>query len=287
MDAGARREPTDCTRVGGLAHSGVTSEVTPRPRRHPLDRVAPGKAGRTLAPQWSAPNSHPERAVPTMPRTRRRSPRRWRQMWYAALTLRAATSRPGSVQNGGTDRGREVAARHREADQGDRRRRHSFVTATDRRRPRYGRRPGRPVRQVGRYQQIADPSGRGQAWTTGPVEVSSSPSAAQGHAARDGRRRPGWRAGPAACTSRASWTSCSSRSACPGRVRPVDDDRQPGPLRHRRHRDVRRRGCGRGGHEARVDDRHVRGRRAGEEDRHDAADLRRVPRGRTVDPVAT
>jgi len=70
------------------------------------------------------------------------------------------------------------------------------------------------VRSKG-YRQVADPSARAQTWSTGPVEVAKSlphmmvkgtlleRPAALAQAAGSSRR----------CTSPASWTSCSSRSA--------------------------------------------------------------------------
>ena len=136
------------------------------------------------------------------------------------------------------------------------------------------------------YQRIADSSGRGQTWTTGrsrsrpPTCWSRARCSKRASAARvAGRSRRS--------TSPGSCRSCSSRSACRDVFGQSHDDRQPGAVRQRGHRDSARCRRGRGRHQARVDDRHGRGGRADQEDRHRPADLGRVARGRPVDPDAT
>jgi hypothetical protein len=49
-----------------------------------------------------------------------------------------------------------------------------FVTATDPNHSFAGGGPGDVFIKSAAYQRIADPAGRGQTWTTGPVEVSST-----------------------------------------------------------------------------------------------------------------
>lgn len=60
------------------------------------------------------------------------------------------------------------------------------------------------------YQQIQDASGRGQSWTTGPVEVSSTHMLQKGTLLETGAGGPGGGAVPPLYQP-ASWTSCSSR----------------------------------------------------------------------------
>ncbi len=189
-----------------------------------------------------------------------------------ALSARAVSSPPTSATHEGADRGREVAARRSSSRSGSRRRCAGFDDRTDPNALVHGRRPGRRVRAS--QGLPADPGcvRPRPEWTTGPVEVSSAMQLVI--RARCSRRASAARVAGRSRRCTAGHRGQAVRAARrPRRVRPVDDDRQPGPVRQRGHRDVRRCRGGRGRHQAREHARHVRGRRADQEDRHGAPDL--------------
>ena len=132
-------------------------------------------------------------------------------------------------------------------------------------------RTGRPFRRQKEYQQVRS-GARGQTWSTGPIQVSDVAMDLKGTLLENGRRRPGRRARPAVLRSRASSTSCSSRSAWPT-CSASRRDRLTGPLCRRGHRHERGGGCGRGRSKARVDARRDGDHGGDSEDRHGAADL--------------
>ena len=193
---------------------------------------------------------------------------------------------PGrALSRRGADREREVDARARAADEGARRRRTEFrdphrpeplssraaagqATASSRRRATSGSGLGRP------RPDVDDRSRRGLV----------VPCAAQGHDARDGCRAARVAGRSRRVRARHRVASCSSRSAVREVFGQSNDHRQPGPVRQRGHRDVRGRGCGRGGTKPESTINMAEIVEPIKQDRDGAPDLGRDARGRPVDP---
>ena len=161
----------------------------------------------------------------------------------------------------------------------------SFVTRTDPNWSNTAGGPGDVFVKSAAYQKVADPSGRGQRWTTGPIEVLSTQLLHKGTLLETGAGGPGG-------------------GMVPPMYQPGVVDKLFEPLGVRdvfgqtttTASQVRyivegtalsgAAGVAEAGTKPESTIAHVRGRGTREKDRHDAPDFGRVPRGRPIDPVA-
>jgi hypothetical protein len=168
----------------------------------------------------------------------------------------------------------------------------SFVKATDPNHSFTGGGPGDVFIASKGYQEIKDSSGRAQTWSTGPVEVSKVPlierMPSMSHALYKGTLLETGAGGPGGGLVPPFYQpGVVDKLFEPIAVRDVfgQSTTTASQVRYVVEGTALSGAAGVGGHEARVDDRDVRGRRAGQEDRDHAPDLRRVPRGRAEHPV--